>query len=536
MKKARTLLTVTSALLFIGLISFPAPSSAEPQVRVSEPLLRPAWLWSPKTLFLDAGDSLTQGTRDAANNKFNTENAYLNLVASKLGLVMSLKFAQPFLDEDENRINPLTVPTNLAVDGEDIFSLEGFEYGKRAGTTWNYLSDEYRCDRLQPYLFADMHDKVLYPINLLAGKPVSQLDALIWHLDRHDGPSWTVFWVGNNDAALSTLGLGGKNPQYFPLPFEQIRDKLKPGVSYLLSFGERMGVLAFDPYTREHIDHNLTEVNDFRDQFEHVLKKIGLNRSKTHFFFLTFPYYPEVGYLMDQGDLNFYLGKLGYPVSSFSGRVSLLTFISLYALLKSGETGRVGQILSTESRVMSDPERQMIKNRINEFNAVVQNTSGTNVHIVDMGGKLNAIFASGLSVGSKTLTRNWGRGSAFSLDGVHAGHTVHAYIANCLIDELNKLISPKASKYDLAQVLAADPYVDRDGDGWVAGPNYKASGRTRILFLFKDAQEGVPGPAVIDTMSASDVWNLISDALLEEIITIPLIRTEAERLQIIPAK
>jgi hypothetical protein len=138
-----------------------------------------------RSLLIGMGDSLTQGTRDATNNKINTEKAYLQLVYEKLKGVRKLKFSQPFLNENENRINPFTTPTNLGVDGEDIFSVEGYEYAKRDGSAnKNYISDEYLCDRLQPYLFADMHDKVLFPINYWAGKPVSQFDALIWHLNH----------------------------------------------------------------------------------------------------------------------------------------------------------------------------------------------------------------------------------------------------------------------------------------------------------------------------------------------------------------
>ena len=100
--------------------------------------------------------------------------------------------------------------------------------------------------------------------------------------------------------------------------------------------------------------------------------------------------------------------------------------------------------------------------------------------------------------------------------------------------KLNSSISPYDS-YELKQILAGDPYVDQDADGWVAGPDYKASGRTKILFLFKDFQEGdYSSGAVIDNMSPSDVWDLISDALLEEIIGIPIVRTEAERIGLIP--
>ncbi len=68
------------------------------------------------------------------------------------------------------------------------------------------------------------------------------------------------------------------------------------------------------------------------------------------------------------------------------------------------------------------------------------------------------------------------------------------------------------------------------------GPDYKASGRTKILFLLQDYQEGVSGPAVIDMMSAFEVWELISEAFWEEILSIPLIRVEAQRIGFLPIK
>ena len=442
---------------------------------------------------------------------------------------MWLKFVQPLLDESQNRINPLTVPTNLGVDGEDIFSLDGWEYGKRVGSGSNYLSDEYFCDRLQPYLFADMHDKVLYPINVLALKKVTQLDSLIWWLKNHNGPAWVIFWVGNNDAALATLGLGGSNPMYLPIPYDQIKDKLKPVISYLLSYGRSKGVLAFDPYTPANISRNLTERSDFSSQFDSVISRIPLSRTTTHFFFLNYPYYCEVGYLMDKEDLQFYLSKLGYSVPIFNGRVSLLTFICMYALLKDGEIGRLNQILADNGLILDDTERASIKSRIDNFNSKVNSLTGSNVHKVPTGEKLNQAFSSGLEVDGKKLTRNWGRGNAFSFDGVYPNHTVHAYIANIVLEEMAKLNS-KITSYKLASILQNDPYIDHDGDGWMPGPNYKASGRTKILFLFKDYQEGVKGPAVIDTMSSAEVWDVISDALWEEILTIPLIRVEAQRI------
>ncbi len=517
-----------------------------------DPVVQPAFWWSnSRTLLIGVGDSLTQGTRDATNNKINTENAYLQLVYNKLKKVKPLKFSQPFLNEDGNRLKPFTIPTNLGVDGEDIFSVEGIEYAPRDGDAdENYVTDEYLCNRLQPYFFADMHDKVLYPINLWAGQPVSQFDALIWRLNnRWRKPAWVIFWIGNNDAALASLGLGGKNPEYLPIPFRKIEHKLKPGVRWLLNFGEYHGVLSFAPYTSSIIQNSLTTPDDFQAQFNHLQNRLKdeANLNDVEFFLLTFPHYPEVGYLMDAGDLVTYLNKANpaYPDSlSLDGRVSLLTFMCMYALLKSESTvEEVNEILDDGSLVLSDTERTSIEGRIDEFNDIVTAAGSDHVHIIDIGAELNGVFSgtNPLLVGYKgktfNFTRNWGWGHAFSFDGVHAGYTAHAFIANkILIDMLGLENDPRVGPYDLSKFLVDDPYVDWDGDGWVEGPDYKASGRTKILFLFKDYQEGVPGDAVIDTMSATALWELISDALLEEVISIPLLKLQAERMGLVPIK
>lgn len=526
--------------LAVSLLVFFAPAAGQERLVAKKSTLRTnSLLLVPKTTLLAVGDSLTQGTRDATNNQYHLQNAYLQKVANKLSLVLPLKFSQAWLDVNGTRLNPLTVPSNLGVDGEDIFSVEGYEYYKRAGTSSNYISSDYLCDRLQPYLFTDMHDKVLYPINILAGKPVSQIDALIWHLNNRTGPAIVIFWVGNNDAALSTLGLGGQNPQYLPIPFDQIKDRLKPVVSYLLSFGLSQGAIAFEPYTPAQIEHNLTDIADFQAQLTRLVTRINLNRSGVKYFFLTYPYYPEIGYLMGKEDLEFYLtNKLSYVVpGSFTGRIPLLTFLCLYELAREGEFGRIGTVLANDRLVMSPDEALLIKNRIDLFNSAVKSLSGRpNSYIVDIGDRLNQTFSTGLPVGSYTLTRNWGRGGSFSLDGVHAGHTVHAHIANIVLEAINNATGLNAPLWDLASVLPSDPYFDFDGDGWVPGPNLAASGRTKILYLFKDYQEGVYGPAVIDTMNPADVWSLISDALLEEILGISLIRAEAERIGVVQLK
>ena len=45
-------------------------------------------------------------------------------------------------------------------------------------------------------------------------------------------------------------------------------------------------------------------------------------------------------------------------------------------------------------------------------------------NLLDIGGYLNELLrgSSQLSVAGQPLTRNWSRGNAFSMDGVHPGH------------------------------------------------------------------------------------------------------------------
>ena len=123
-----------------------------------------------RLLLVGLGDSLTHGTMNATNNQVNTQNAYLQRVADKLSTVVDLRFTQPYYDFTEKRIKPFTIPTNLGVDGSDSFTMEGLEYYKRVGGQLpNAVSPSLLCNRVLLLGNADDYDKVLYPINLLAG-------------------------------------------------------------------------------------------------------------------------------------------------------------------------------------------------------------------------------------------------------------------------------------------------------------------------------------------------------------------------------
>jgi hypothetical protein len=85
---------------------------------------------------------------------------------------------------------------------------------------------------------------------------------------------------------------------------------------------------------------------------------------------------------------------------------------------------------------------------------------------------------------------------------------------------------------NLEAVLAGDPYVDKDGDGWAPGPPLDGTGITEVLYLFKDPDDT---NATAQLVLPEDVWQRITRALLGEVLGIPLMRTEAERLGMTPA-
>lgn len=558
---------------FLG--SGSARAATDPAAAALQPLATRAYTHPApvpeQPVLIGLGDSLTHGTMDGTNNTTNTLHAYLQKIAESLRQVTALTFSQPLFDEQENRLMPFRVPTNLGVDGADAFSLEGIEYYKRAGVDESFITQDYLCDRLLPRRLQDKYDKVLYPINLLAQQPVSQIDSAIWLLNQHalaagGGQALVIFWVGNNDSSVAALGSGGKNPTFLPIPLDQIEPEITPALRSLLRFGESQGDLSFAPYTLATIERNLTELQDFVDQYDQLLARLEtegtLSAAQVELFLLTLPYYSSVGYLFDSEDLEYYLQKLnpvyavpptfkrvappGDPITNpvKGDRISLLTFGFMYTLLHSGySVDYVNQTLEIDGQqqddlVLSEEEQRYIISRIDGFNAAIKAAAearGPQIHLTDIGQYLNDALTgkTTIIVDGRVLSRKWVRGSSFSLDGVHPGYTGQALIANFVLAHLNEILGLEAPSYNLSDILASDPYVDQDEDGWAPGPNYEASGLTELLFLFKDPDDGDP---MVQPELPPDVWDLISDILLREILNIPPLRTEAERLGVAPAE
>jgi hypothetical protein len=212
----------------------------------------------------------------------------------------------------------------------------------------------------------------------------------------------------------------------------------------------------------------------------------------------------------------------------------------MYALLESGySVDYVNRALETEGEqrdglVLSEAEQRTIMNRIDAFNAAIQSVAaayGPKVHVIDVGQFLNDLLTGEMdfTIGDRPFNRKWVRGGGFSLDGVHPGYTGQALIANYILGEMNTRLGLGAPLHDLNPILALDPYIDWDGDGWARGPSYEASGMSSLLLMFRDPDDGNPS---IEVDLPPDVWTRISNELLRMILEIPAIQAEADYLGI----
>lgn len=530
------------------------------------------------TMLIGIGDSLTQGTMDATNNATNTLNAYLQKVAFALNNVTPLIFSQPLFDFEEQRLPPYRVPTNLAVDGADVFNIEGLEYPKRVGTDPPpVLSERYLADKFFSTQFKDKYDKVLYPINVLAGQDVSQIDSAEWLLEEGAptigvDKAAIVLWIGNNDSSLASLGLGGSKPLYFSIPLLIIQKELKFLLRLLIFFGLVTQNISLEPYTQASIVRNLTDLSDFNPQYQRVVDRLEAagDRSgvETDIFVLTLPYYSAIGNLFDSEDLEFYLNKLdplyrvpnsfkrvaerGQPIDKplQGDRVSLFTFAMMYALMSTGCDGKgcsaavVNEALEVDGNqrdglVLSEQEQQFIIARIDAYNDVIKNIAATKpgVHLVDVGQAINDAFTgkTEIIVDGNVFTRKWMRGGGFTFDGVHPSYTGQAFIANLVLERMNEVMGAGAALYNLSDVFAGDPYFDHDKDGWAPGPSTPSSTIGELLFMFKDPDDS---DASVGAVIPPDVWDMISDLILGGVQSQdnPALTTEAQRLGLLPSK
>jgi len=532
--------TVAGADIFAPVFAPPLPSHYHKE----GPLLE-----LEDIVLIGIGDSLTQGTIDITVNPTNTKHSFMQLIADSIGSIRDISFSQPLLDEDRERISPFTIPTNLGIEAADIFSADGIEYYKRAGAQKSYVKTDYVCKNLMPWRQKTLFEKVLYPINLAAKRPVSQLDAACWLLEQVGQSGGTskalvVLWLGNMDTSAASTGLGGFAPLGLPIPMHHIAGEINPILSFMMKSAEDIGYLTTHPYTHSLIERNLTLPEEFREQFENILsgfdKFTDSSGCVADIFVCTLPYFSSMGYLFDSDDLEFYLQKANplYSVPNGFKRVAdrdgeienpfegdrspFFNFLCMYLLLLQGyDIELVNQIVQDDGYVLSEDEMHFIMDRIDSYNSIIREAVRKRdgcFHLVDIGEYLNDVLGgkTKIAAGPFELSRKWGRGNSFSFDGAHPGYTGNALIANYILAEMRDALSLDAPLYDLTTIAATDPYVDRDGDGWVPGPDYPPQGLTEVLFYFKDPDDADP---ILQPHIQPDIWRSITRALMHMIIT-----------------
>jgi hypothetical protein len=386
------------------------------------------------------------------------------------------------------------------------------------------------------------------------------VDSAIWLVDQWApvlgiDKALCVVWIGNNDSSSAALGRGGAHPAFLPVPLFHIAPEVEPLLFWLMFFGAVSGEASFAPYTETAIQRNLTDLDDFTAQYDAVLSRLRAETAasgvEVDYLLLTLPYYSAVGYLFDDEDLEFYLRKIdpSYSVpASFArvqpgepltgDRISLLTFGFMYALLSSGHTsGYVNSILEVggvqqDGLVLSEAEQQTIMTRIDEFNDAIRALAashGDSMHVVEIGEFLNAGFLGEVQipVNGRILSRKWVRGGGLTLDGVHPNPTGQSLIANYVLGRLGVELGISAPLYPLSAVAASDPYCDKHQDGWAPGPPWSAPGIPELLHLFRDPDDN---SASVGVELPDDVWDRISAVLLGELLEVPAIRAQAERM------
>jgi len=380
-------------------------------------------------------------------------------------------------------------------------------------------------------------------------RPMSQMDAAVWLLNqvaRTNGNSKAIviFWVGNMETGIASIGLGGTNPLFIPLPQDLIRDKLSPALNSVLTTAEKIGAVSLSPYLYSSIQRNLTDTEDFKVQLNSVLDRFENDVSDfydhSELFICTFPYFSSAGYLLHSEDIEYYLKKIdpdytvpssfkrivpaGEPIIDYSkgDRVSLFSFLCMYILLSQGSSIEyINQVLENDAFVMSEQEYELIVSRIDSLNAEIIEAASSrtsSIHLIDTGKYFNDMLSgkSTLTVEGVKFGREWARGNSFSFDGVHPGYTSSGFIANFILQHINETVGLDAPLFDLKEIMAQDPYVDHDGDGWMPGPDYSSPGLTELAFFFKDPDDN---NVMIQPELPPDIWSKISATLLEKILS-----------------
>jgi hypothetical protein len=385
-------------------------------------------------VLINLGDSLANGVQSATVNEFTQVNSFTQVLAEQMDARAFTIWRNPLITAEGARIHPEYLPFNLGVNGLDTLELLSARTGEG-----------------NPLL-----DGLLAPIPQLVGGPVSPLEAAEYLAGLYpDKRKIITLWIGNNDVLGTVLRESGTL-----LNAEAIQAFLNdpamghdlPGVTaHLTEIVDRLSAIP----RAEVLIANIPDVS----QVAFLFTAEDLER------LAVFPG-AEVTALAPGEALGFgpFLNPAA-PEQSVARALSTNNAVLNAAIL--------GTRAVSESFVLTPAEAAPIQERVAALNQLIADLARRpNVHLVDVNGTLERLVAGEITVAGNNLTRTWG-GGAFSLDGIHLSNTGYALVANRHVAALNAAMPDLAvPELDLSMVWENDPYRDRDGDGYVYGPEF----------------------------------------------------------------
>lgn len=240
----------------------------------------------------------------------------------------------------------------------------------------------------------------------------------------------------------------------------EIAEQLQPQVvACWIGNNDALGaVLAYD-----HLDASqLTPVDQFEADFTEIVTRLGNVGAKA--VFGTIPDVTRIAYLIDRTDLIRFFGTdHGLPEGSWTTLPTLMGL--LFGTVEPA-------ILQQPNYVLDSVERAAISDRIAAFNAIIRRVATEHgMAVADTAWMFDALGANPPVIAGLTISTRY-LGGLFSLDGVHPSNFGQAIAAFVFINALNAhygLNIPQLDGDALFSLFLNDPFIDKDGDGRVAG-------------------------------------------------------------------
>lgn len=399
-----------------------------------------------KVVLINLGDSYANGVQSGSGNvnQYTQVNSYPQVIANQMTESFDLVWDNPLVDMDKERIDDTFYPYNVGVDGATVQSLL-----TQTTDEWDYLNE------------------LMKPIADHTGAPVTQLEAAEYVAGLHSDRTKKIITllIGGNDV-LGTVNAGG-GTQLTAFHINAFFNDVDTSGNSLNAGHDLPSVTA-----------NLTTVID-------RLKEIP----NSHVFVASLPSVAGIAGLFNKEDIakmavyddpqvtaladGEYMGFV--PVGGF-GVPGLPGLAGALAANDATLNGTISAILAgggNDAFSLTSAEIALIESRTNAINDHIESLvdANDNVYLVDLVSFFDMIIAGETSVDGQLISRSYG-GGLFSLDGFHPSNTGYALIGNVFINTINETgLFDRIPLADLTVILANDPYIDVDQDGYVPGPS-----------------------------------------------------------------